>query len=87
MSERVLEITNDEGLHLRPAAELVKLAARFSARVTLERDGKEINAKSVLHVQSLGVRKGMEVTIRAEGEDEDEALEALSSLVASGFAS
>lgn len=85
MTERVLEVTNEEGLHLRPAAELVKLAARYSSRVTLERDGKQVNAKSVLHVQSLGVRKGMKVTIRAEGEDEEEALEALCLLVESGF--
>lgn len=85
MIEKTLEIKNKSGLHLRPAAEFVKKAAEFKASIILEKDGKEVNAKSILHVQSLGVRQGMTVKIRAEGEDAEEAVAALTQLVESKF--
>lgn len=85
MPEIVVEIKNKSGLHLRPAAEFVKKAAEFQSNITLERDGKAVNAKSILHVQALGVRQGMTVKIRAEGADAKEALAALEELVNNKF--
>ncbi|NLJ33427.1 MAG: HPr family phosphocarrier protein [Firmicutes bacterium] len=85
MAEALLEIKNKSGLHLRPAAEFVKKANEFEANITLEREGKVVNGKSIIHVQALGVRQGMTIKLRAEGKDAQEAIAALSGLVNSGF--
>lgn len=85
MPEITLTIHHEVGLHARPAALFVKTANRFKSQIMLEKDGQEVNAKSILSVLTLGVGQGAVVTIRTEGEDEVEAIEALRELVASNF--
>lgn len=80
MVESKLEIINRLGLHARAAAKLVHTAGRFESQVTLIRDGEEVDAKSILGILQLGAAQGMEVAIRCEGGDEDEALEVVSRL-------
>lgn len=70
-----------EGLHARPAAEFVKKAKSYSSDIKVIKDGKEANAKSSLNLMSLGAKQGDELTIRAEGEDEEAAAEALLELI------
>ena len=87
MAELTLAVRNPSGLHARPAAEFVRLAASFAADVRLanvSRDaGAWADAKSILDVLSLGVSAGNEIRVRAEGPDAEHALQALSELVAS----
>jgi phosphocarrier protein HPr len=81
MLERDVTLDNEVGLHARPAAVFSKAAARFDSSVTVVKSGTEANAKSVLSVLQLDVLKGDTVTIRAEGQDEQEALAELVKLV------
>lgn len=85
MVEREVTIINHTGLHTRPAKELVKLASRFQSEITLLTSGKQANAKSFLNVITLGAAKGTTLTVRASGEDENEALEAICNLIADKF--
>ncbi len=85
MSERQATIRNDLGLHARPAAQFVRLAATFSASIELERDGQAVNGKSIMGVMMLAAECGAVVTVRADGPDADKAVEALAALVESGF--
>ena len=85
MQEVTLTIRNKVGLHARPAALLVQTAGRFKSEVSAVKDGREVNAKSILSVLTLGAEQGAVVTIRAEGEDEVEAVEALKELVESNL--
>ncbi len=85
MPEITLTIRHEVGLHARPAALFVKTANRFKSQIMVEKDGQEVNAKSILSVLTLGVGQGAVVTIRTEGEDEVEAIEALRALVVSNF--
>jgi phosphotransferase system HPr (HPr) family protein len=88
--EIVLTITNDAGLHLRPAALFVRTAARFTSDIriaNLSRDpSKEVNAKSMMGLMQLGVGPGQQVQVRATGEDAADAVAALEHLVANNFA-
>ena len=81
MPERDVTLENEVGLHARPAAVFSKAAAGFSSTVTVVKSGAEANAKSVLSVLKLDIQKGDSVTIRAEGQDEEEALTELVKLV------
>lgn len=85
--ERIAQVTvpNKYGLHARPAAELVKLANRFRAEVWVGKDGLEVNAKSIMGVLMLAAERGSTVTLRASGDDADDAIAALEGLVANGF--
>lgn len=83
--ERVVVIQNRYGLHARPAAEFVKLSSRFQCSITLEKDGLEVNGKSIMGVMMLAAEFGASLTIRAVGDDADEALEALAALVQRQF--
>jgi phosphocarrier protein len=83
--EQVVAIVNPLGLHARPAAEFVKLAARFRAEVEVEMDGMTVNGKSIMGVMTLAAECGSAIRIRASGEDADAALAALVDLVARGF--
>lgn len=85
MRETTVEIVNRAGLHARPASEFVKLAGRFRAEVRLEKDGFEVNGKSIMGVLMLAAEQGTRLVIRADGDDAADALEALSGLVARGF--
>jgi phosphocarrier protein HPr len=85
MPERTVTIVNKLGLHARPAAEIVKTAARFKSHITLVRDDLEVNGKSIMGVMMLAAEFGASVIIRAEGEDAEPALDALGQLVAAKF--
>ncbi len=82
---REVEITNRLGLHLRPADRFVALAQQFTARVLVCFEGKQTDGKSILDVTTLGAGPGAWITIEAHGPDAQEAVEALSALVESGF--
>ncbi|MDF2531814.1 MAG: Phosphotransferase system, phosphocarrier protein HPr [Clostridia bacterium] len=81
MVEIKLIMTNKSGLHARPAAEFTKLAARFKSKITLEGNGKTADAKSLLMILTMGIRQGGELTVKADGPDEIESIEALKNLV------
>ena len=81
MAERETTVGPEEGLHARPAAQFVKKAKQFAAEITVVKSEKEANAKSSMKVMTLGAKKGDEVVIRAEGDDAEEAVEALVELI------
>ena len=83
--ERQVEIVNPLGFHARPAAEFVRLATSFRCDLWLEKDGVEVNAKSIMGVLMLAAEKGAQLMIRAKGDDADDALTALGDLIAGGF--
>jgi phosphocarrier protein len=85
MPERTIRIVNETGIHARPAAEIVKLAAKFRSEITLSRDGMDVNGKSIMGVMMLAAECGSEIVARATGEDADAALSALADLVAGKF--
>jgi phosphocarrier protein HPr len=84
VSGRVKVITKN-GIHLRLASELVKAANIFHSEITISKDSQEVNAKSILGVAGLGAELGSELFIKAEGDDESEALDHLVGLVESDF--
>ena len=85
MPERQVQIVNKNGLHARPAAEIVKLAAKYKADITVTRDDLEVNGKSIMGVMMLAAECGSTLTLRAEGPDADQALDALSTLIGNRF--
>ncbi len=70
-------ITDPQGIHARPAGILVKECAKFASKIEIEKDGKKADAKRILGVMGLGVKQGMEITVSADGEDEDAAIAAV----------
>ncbi len=78
-------ITNSSGLHARPATFFIQKANFYKSTILIEKDDRKVNAKSLLGVLSLGIAKGMTVTLTAEGQDEDAAIDGLVSLINSGF--
>lgn len=85
MQSATLTIENPTGLHARPASLFVKTAASFQAKITIQKDEKIVDAKSMLKVLSLGVKQGTAITIAADGPDKEEAISALVGLVNSRF--
>jgi phosphocarrier protein len=85
MPERAVQVMNANGIHARPAAEIVKTAGRFKAHITIARDDLEVNAKSIMGVMMLAAECGATVNLKADGEDADGALDALAQLIASRF--
>ena len=85
MTERTLQIVNKLGIHARPAAEIVKTAARFKSEITIIRDDLEVNGKSIMGVMMLAAECGSSILVRAHGPDEEAALDALAALIADGF--
>lgn len=88
MERRDIEVTNEHGLHARPAALFVQTAARFSSRMTLRnlsRGGKEANAKSIMEVLTAGVDQGSHIQIEADGDDAHDAVRALADLIEKGL--
>lgn len=83
--ERTVEIINKLGLHARASAKLVTLANKFTADVRLKKDGREVSAKSILNIIMLAAGIGSQVTLIAEGEDAEQAIEELAALVADKF--
>ncbi|HEY7479808.1 MAG TPA: HPr family phosphocarrier protein [Gemmatimonadales bacterium] len=85
MIEREARIVNQEGLHARPAAKIVRLASTFDAEVELFKDGVAVNGKSIMGVMMLAAECGSSIMVRADGPDAEQAVEAISQLVAGGF--
>ena len=84
VSARV-SVTNRYGLHARPAAEFVKLASRFRSEVWVEKDGLEVNGKSIMGVLMLAAESGSELRLRIVGDDAEAALESLAHLIERGL--
>jgi phosphocarrier protein len=85
MPQAEVEIVNKLGLHARAAAKLTQVAGGFAAEVFLTRNGRRVNAKSIMGVMMLAAGKGSRITIEANGADAEGALAALSRLVAARF--
>jgi phosphocarrier protein len=85
MIERAVTIRNPLGLHARPAAQFVRLAASFTAQVTLARDGMSVNGKSIMGVMMLAAECGCELILRVDGSDAEAAAAALEQLIMDGF--
>lgn len=81
MQRKDFHITADTGIHARPATLLVQSASKFSSDINLEYKGKAVNLKSIMGVMSLGVGQGSDVTITAEGADEEEAMAAITETI------
>ncbi|WP_423189691.1 phosphocarrier protein HPr [Alkalibacterium sp. f15] len=77
MEKREYTIIAETGIHARPATLLVQQASKFNSDITLDYKGKSVNLKSIMGVMSLGVGKGAEVSITADGADEKEAIEGI----------
>ena len=85
MIERETTIVNQDGLHARPVAKIVRLASTFNSDIELFKDGMAVNGKSIMGVMMLAAECGSSITIRADGPDAEQAVNALSRLVAEGF--
>jgi len=78
-------LINKLGLHARASAKLVSLASEFDSEITLQRNGQQINAKSIMGLMMLAAAKGAEIELCADGKDEKQAVEALSELISNRF--
>jgi phosphocarrier protein len=85
MIRQEIEIINKLGLHARASTKLTQTASRFASEIWLERNGRRVNAKSIMGVMMLAASKGSKITIEAVGADENSAMEALADLTASRF--
>lgn len=83
--EKSFTITNRLGLHARAAAQLVQMANRFNSEVLVSKEDIEVNGKSIMGILLLAAPKGTDITLRICGEDEDNAMAALSALIEDGF--
>jgi len=85
MRQLEVEIVNKLGLHARASAKLTQLAARYQSEVWLSRNGRRVNAKSIMGVMMLAAARGTTVTIETSGPDEQEAMTALLELIKDKF--
>ena len=85
MIERKVEIINNAGLHTRPAATIVKIAAKYKSDFYIGKDGININGKSIIGVMTLAAEKGSYLNLTFEGEDEQEAADAIVDYFNRGF--
>ena len=85
MTEATLTIENKTGIHARPASVFVQTAAKFKSKVQVKAKGKTADANSILMLMSLGLAKGTEITIEADGPDEADAVAALKELIETKF--
>ena len=85
MTSQAVTVVNQLGMHARAAAKFVHLATRYTARVKVARDQREIDGKSIMGILLLAAARGSTITISAEGQDERDAVDALVALVQSGF--
>ena len=85
MQRRELEIINKLGLHARASAKLTQLAAKFASDVQVMRNGRKVNAKSIMGVMMLAAGKGSKITVEISGPDEEQAMDAISKLVGEYF--
>ena len=88
MYKRTVKVNNASGLHARPGSDFVHEAAKYGSKITIRRLDEEedpVNAKSIAFVLSLGVGKGIEVELAADGEDEKEAIDTLCTFIENGL--
>ena len=85
MIVREVTVTNQAGIHTRPASMIVRAAAKFDAEFIIQKDGYEINGKSIIGVMTLAAEQGSTLTLVFDGEDEHAAADALEALFQSGF--
>ena len=85
MVVKSVTITNQVGLHARPATFFIQKANEFKSSIWVEKEERRVNAKSLLGVLSLGIVKGTTITLIADGSDQEEAVETLSTLIDSDF--
>ena len=85
MFQQNVTVKNKTGLHARPAALFVQTANKFRSEVFIEKEGKKVNAKSIMGVMSLAVSQGTKITVSAQGNDEKETVEKLVELIESKF--
>ena len=85
MTRRTVTITNRAGIHARPAAMLVQTANRFASDITMEKDSERINGKSIMGIITLGATYQSQISIIAEGSDEQQAVDALAALFEKKF--
>lgn len=85
MVEREVTIRNKMGLHTRPAASIVKLAAKYKSDFYIEKDGIEVNGKSIIGVMTLAAEQGSRMLLRFTGEDEEQASKSMVDLFQRGF--
>ena len=85
MQRREVDIINKLGLHARASAKLTQLAGQHQCEVWLSRNGRRVNAKSIMGVMMLAAAKGSKVELETDGADETEAMEALTRLIADKF--
>jgi phosphocarrier protein len=85
MRQQEVDIVNKLGLHARASAKLTQLAGSFKCEVWLSRNGRRVNAKSIMGVMMLAAAKGSSLSIETDGPDEDEAMRALAQLIADRF--
>lgn len=85
MAERSVQVVNRNGVHARPAAEIVKAASKFKSDVTIVRDDLEVNGKSIMGVMMLAAEMGSTLVLRANGPDEEQAVEAIAQVIAGKF--
>jgi len=85
MQRREIEIINKLGLHARASAKLTQMAGQFTAEVWISREGRKVNAKSIMGVMMLAAGLGADIDIETEGSDEQRAMEALVALIEDKF--
>lgn len=85
MQKATMLVRHEAGLHARPAAQFVKLAKQYTSAISVSSKGKTVNAKSMVLILTLGISRGTEIEISAIGEDEQEAVAALVSLIEGNF--
>ena len=85
MIERLVKIKNRAGLHTRPAATIVKLAAKYKCEFFISRDGMNINGKSIIGVMTLAAEEGAELVLTFDGEDEEDAAKEIVDFFDIGF--
>ena len=85
MLEREVTIVNKLGLHARAAARLVQTASAYGSEVLVSRNGQEVNGKSIMGVMMLAASKGSQITLKVDGEDEAQAMQALVELIEDRF--
>ena len=85
MVRKTVTIVNSAGLHARPAASLVRLAAKFESDFYIHMYGYQVNGKSILGVMTLAAEQGAELELELDGPDENEALDAIEELIKRGF--
>ena len=85
MISREFTINNKLGLHARPSAQITQVASRFASDIHIARNGRRVNAKSIMGVMMLAAGQGTVVTVDAEGDDAQAAVDAIGALIDSGF--